>query len=83
MWRRRRYFGWYDESFKLQKEFKSSATCTEIIGENIDRVPSVIDLHGCKHFGQFVSNDLLRFDADQRYIVMQKILEVLKNGDKK
>lgn len=72
-----------DGDFKPPKKFKDSATCTKIIDKNIDRVPSIIDLHACKHFGQFVSNELLRFDANQRYIVMQKILDVLKDGEKK
>lgn len=68
---------------KPQKKFKNSGTCTEIDDKNTNSVPSIIDLHGCKRFGEFISNELLRFDADQRYIVMQNILEVLKNGDKK
>lgn len=46
--------------------------------DNKDQVPEVLDIHGCNYFGQFVSNELLRFDIDKRYVIMQKIIEMLK-----
>lgn len=59
--------------------FKDSSTCKENETNSLSTGPSVIDIHGCKYFGQLVSNELLRFDTKKRYKVMQKILEIMHN----
>lgn len=75
----------------IKKTTKDCATCTEKITkdnststkktrEEIDerQIPTITDLHGCKYFGQFVSNELLRFSINERYAIMQNIIEILK-----
>ncbi|XP_053616027.1 uncharacterized protein LOC128678476 [Plodia interpunctella] len=56
------------------------STSTKKTREEIDerQIPTIIDLHGCKYFGQFVSNELLRFSINERYAIMQNIIEILK-----
>lgn len=62
-----------------EKLTKDSFTSTEKTLEEMDeRIPSTIDLHGCKYFGQFVSNELLRYNLNERYAIMQNIVEILK-----
>lgn len=58
---------------------KDVSTLTEnIMVQNKEQYTTVMDIHGCKYFGQFVSNELLRFNISERYIIMQKIIETLK-----
>lgn len=59
---------------------KDTSTSTEKTREEVDerRIPTTIDLHGCKYFGEFVSNELLRFSINERYAIMQNIIEILK-----
>lgn len=63
-----------------EKLTKDNFTSTEKTREEIDegRIPTTIDLHGCKYFGEFVSNELLRFSINERYAIMQNIIEILK-----
>jgi hypothetical protein len=71
-----------DEEIAQKKFFKDNATCTERNYESKDMPdPTVVDIHGCKYFGQFVSNELLRHNHNDRYAIMQKIKEVLKNNN--
>lgn len=78
------------DSGTIKKTTQDCATCTEkltkdnftntekMLEEVEERVPTIVDIHGCKYFGQFVSNELLRFSVDERYKIMQKIIESLK-----
>ncbi|KAL0829836.1 hypothetical protein ABMA28_003319 [Loxostege sticticalis] len=64
------------DSGTIKKTTQDCATCTEkltkdnftntekMLEEVEERVPTIVDIHGCKYFGQFVSNELLRFSVD-------------------
>lgn len=68
-----------DCATSTEKLTKDNFTSTEKTLEGIDeRIPTTIDLHGCKYFGQFVSNELLRFSINERCKIMQNIIEILK-----
>lgn len=78
-----------DRTTCLENNMVESATCTENIvvdsAKCIEKtkddechVPTVLDIHGCKYFGQLVSNELLRFKPYDRNIKMQKILDLLR-----
>lgn len=76
-----------DTSRRTEKNMVDSATCVEKImvecatctdEKEDDIAPTVLDIHGCKYFGQLVSNELLRFKPDERNIKMQKILDLIK-----
>lgn len=66
-----------DSTMRMTKTTKNTATCTEKQTQDVAAV-TVADVHGCKYFGQFVANELLRFDITERYAIMQNIIELLK-----
>ncbi|KAL0868600.1 hypothetical protein ABMA27_008063 [Loxostege sticticalis] len=73
------YDEWESVVNKDKKLTKDNFTNTEKMLEEVEeRVPTIVDIHGCKYFGQFVSNELLRFSVGERYKIMQKIIESLK-----
>lgn len=67
-----------DRETRIEKNMEDSATCTDKIKDDECQVPTTLDIHGCKYFGQLVSNELLRFKPYDRNIKMQKILDLIK-----
>lgn len=59
----------------IEKINKHSVSCEETKEHD---APTVLDIHGCKYFGQLISNELLRFKPYDRNIKMQEILDLIK-----
>lgn len=67
-----------DRSTCLENNMVDSSKRIEKTKDDERHVPTVLDIHGCKYFGQLVSNELLRFKPYDRNIKMQKILDLLR-----
>lgn len=61
-----------------KKTMKDCAMCTDKTMTDEANDLEIVDIHGCKYFGQFVYNELLRFTIRERYEIMQKIIKTLK-----
>lgn len=74
-------FGEYSQVYEEEmpkKKFIDAGTSTDDDIKKEDLNVSVIDLHGCKYFGQFIGNELLRFDIKETYERIEKNISLLK-----
>lgn len=67
-----------DRAICTENTMAGSAKDIEKNKEDEDQVPTILDIHGCKYFGQLVSNELLRFKPYDRNIKMQQILDMIR-----
>lgn len=67
-----------DKATCVENNMVDSAKCIEKNKDDKCQDPTVLDIHGCKYFGQLVSNELLRFKPCDRNIKMQKILDIIR-----